>query len=251
MHAPRPRCRAQPLAPRLPQEIGNFEEVLRTARQHRRQILLSAAQQWSYWRHICSRETATLHTLNLLNFDIRRKVFVAEGWVPTEALASVRSALRTAALKAGGETESILNILVASQTPPTCLPSSKFTDGFQALVNTYGVPRYREINPGAFAIVLFPFLFAIMFGDLGHGFVLLLVAAYFIRNEAALGKQELDDIIGMMYGGRYARCTSPPPPVRPGGTRPPATAAATPMRARRHARAGGLHLHSRRICQRS
>ena len=148
--------------------------------------------------------------------------------MPTEALASVRSALRTAALKAGGETESILNILVASETPPTCLPSSKFTDGFQALVNTYGVPRYREINPGAFAIVLFPFLFAIMFGDLGHGFVLLLVAAYFIRNEAALGKQELDDIIGMMYGGRYARCTSPPPPFRPGGTRPPATADATP-----------------------
>ena len=29
-------------------------------------------------------------------------------------------------------------------------------------------------------------------------------------------KQELDDIIGMMYGGRYARCTSPPPPFRPG-----------------------------------
>ena len=29
---------------------------------------------WSYWRYICSRERATLHTLNLLNFDIRRKV---------------------------------------------------------------------------------------------------------------------------------------------------------------------------------
>ena len=70
-------------------------------------------------------------------------------------------------------------------------------------MNTYGVPRYREVNPGAFAIVLFPFLFAIMFGDVGHGLLLLFLALYFIRNEAKLGSQKLDDILSMAYGGRY------------------------------------------------
>ena len=34
---------------------------------------------------------------------------------------------------------------------------------------------YQEINPAVFAIVTFPFLFGVMFGDIGHGFLLLLV----------------------------------------------------------------------------
>jgi V-type H+-transporting ATPase subunit a len=46
---------------------------------------------------------------------------------------------------------------------------------FQEIVNTYGVPMYKEANPAVFAIVTFPFLFGVMFGDVGHGFLLLLV----------------------------------------------------------------------------
>ena len=70
-------------------------------------------------------------------------------------------------------------------------------------MDTYGIPRYREVNPGAFAIILFPFLFAIMFGDVGHGALLLLLALYFIANEEKMLKMKLDDIIGMAFGGRY------------------------------------------------
>ena len=33
----------------------------------------------------------------------------------------------------------------------------------------YNVPTYGEINPAAFSIVTFPFLFAMMYGDYGHG----------------------------------------------------------------------------------
>ena len=31
---------------------------------------------------------------------------------------------------------------------------------------------YKEINPAVFACVSFPFLFGVMFGDMGHGFLL-------------------------------------------------------------------------------
>lgn len=40
------------------------------------------------------------------------------------------------------------------------------------------MPTYKEVNPGVFAIVTFPFLFGIMFGDIGHGFVLFLAGSF-------------------------------------------------------------------------
>ena len=39
---------------------------------------------------------------------------------------------------------------------------------------------YREINPGVFTIGTFPFLFAVMFGDAGHGLILVIAAAVMI-----------------------------------------------------------------------
>jgi V-type H+-transporting ATPase subunit a len=33
---------------------------------------------------------------------------------------------------------------------------------------------FQEVNPAVFAIVTFPFLFGVMFGDIGHGSLLLL-----------------------------------------------------------------------------
>lgn len=37
------------------------------------------------------------------------------------------------------------------------------------------MPSYKEVNPGIFTTVTFPFLFGVMFGDIGHGFGLFLM----------------------------------------------------------------------------
>jgi V-type H+-transporting ATPase subunit a len=43
------------------------------------------------------------------------------------------------------------------------------TSVFQGIVNTYGVPRYREANPALFYIATFPFLFGVMYGGAPSG----------------------------------------------------------------------------------
>jgi V-type H+-transporting ATPase subunit a len=50
------------------------------------------------------------------------------------------------------------------------------------------VPTYKEINPAVFACVTFPFLFGVMFGDIGHGFVLFLVGALLCLFDGPLRK---------------------------------------------------------------
>lgn len=55
-------------------------------------------------------------------------------------------------------------------TPPSYFKTNEFTEPFQEIINTYGVPCYKEVNPALFAIVTFPFLFGVMFGDMAHGF---------------------------------------------------------------------------------
>ena len=62
--------------------------------------------------------------------------------------------------------------------PPTNINSNEFLSSFQMIVDTYGTPCYKEVNPAIFTIITFPFLFGVMFGDIAHGFLLLLFGIY-------------------------------------------------------------------------
>ena len=74
--------------------------------------------------------------------------------------------------------------------PPTFIRTNEFTFIFQEIVNTYGIPRYQEINPSLFCIVTFPFLFGVMFGDIGHGFLLFSFATYLILEKDEIIKSK-------------------------------------------------------------
>lgn len=61
-------------------------------------------------------------------------------------------------------------------------------------MDSYGIATYQEINPGLFAIITFPFLFAVMFGDIGHGLIILFAALYMIMNERKWAKGGLGEV---------------------------------------------------------
>ena len=58
-------------------------------------------------------------------------------------------------------------------SPPTYFATNDFSRVFQIMVDTYGVAKYREANPAFLTSITFPFFFGVMFGDIGHGSLLL------------------------------------------------------------------------------
>ena len=83
--------------------------------------------------------------------------------------------------------------------PPTLILTNEFTGAFQEVVNTYGIPRYQEINPGYFTIITFPFLFGVMYGDIGHGVILLIFALYLCIFNKRLSKSSLKPLLFARY----------------------------------------------------
>lgn len=59
---------------------------------------------------------------------------------------------------------------------------------------------YKEINPAVFAIVTFPFLFGVMFGDVGHGFLLFFVGAILcLIHPKFRNNLDMEGIMSMRY----------------------------------------------------
>ncbi len=77
----------------------------------------------------------------------------------------------------------IIDIEEANIAKPTYFPTNDFMWPFQQITDTYGVPRYREINPTYFNVVTFPFLFGVMFGDIAHGFSIFLIGLFFVTKS--------------------------------------------------------------------
>lgn len=74
--------------------------------------------------------------------------------------------------------------------PPTSFVTNEFTGVFQKIVDTYGIPRYREFNPALFTCITFPFLYGVMFGDIFHGGLLLLFGIYLVFNNNFIKNRE-------------------------------------------------------------
>jgi V/A-type H+-transporting ATPase subunit I len=58
--------------------------------------------------------------------------------------------------------------------PPTKITHGRFVKPFEEITKLYGLPNYSEVDPTPLLAITFPIIFGLMFGDFGHGLVLLL-----------------------------------------------------------------------------
>ncbi|CAH4038220.1 unnamed protein product [Pieris brassicae] len=184
--------------------IKDLEMVLEQTEQHRKLVLANIARDLSTWMVAVRKEKAIYHTLNMFSMDIIKKCLIAECWVPKQDLPLLQKALDDGVKVSGSPIPSILNPVGSHETPPTFNRTNKFTRGFQNLIDSYGIASYREVNPALYTIITFPFLFAVMFGDMGHGLIMTIFAAIIIIFEKSLSKKKSDnEIWNIFFGGRY------------------------------------------------
>uniref|UniRef100_A0A0E0CY52 V-type proton ATPase subunit a n=1 Tax=Oryza meridionalis TaxID=40149 RepID=A0A0E0CY52_9ORYZ len=184
-------------------KISELKATIDMGLAHRDNILKNIASEFENWNRLANKEKIIYHTLNMLSVDVTKKCLVGEGWSPVFATTQIQDALQRATLDSKSQVGSIFQVLNTTESPPTYFQTNKFTSAFQEIVDAYGIAKYQEANPGVFTIVTFPFLFAVMFGDWGHGICILVATLYLIIREKKFASQKLGDIMEMMFGGRY------------------------------------------------
>jgi V/A-type H+-transporting ATPase subunit I len=158
------------------------------------------------WRVRTSRMLADA----MARFGKLRYSYLIVGWVPTSNLDALTQRLRQIS-------EDILIEPAPSRRGqmdrdvPVALANPGILRAFQQLVTTYGRPRYAEIDPTFLLTLTFPLLFGAMFGDVGHGLVLVLVGGLLasrkvrtLRSLASLGTVvAVCGLVAIVFGFLY------------------------------------------------
>ena len=132
---------------------------------------------YSLYRTFCKRERYIY--MNLNRCTELNSFYIGDVWIPEIAENNLRNQIQDLV----NENDDILLPVFkdsdnSKSKVRTYFQTDDFVYPFQAIVDTYGVPRYKEVNPGLFTIITFPFLFGVMFGDIGHGLLLFMTFVY-------------------------------------------------------------------------
>ena len=185
-------------------ELTDAREVLLKNRELRLALCSRLAQRFGEWQSIVLKEKAVYHALNLFKADVAG-MLRGEGWIIASAENEARALVQRAhaAMDLAGASM-LAQVQEPWPTPPTHFETNAFTYAYQEFVNTYGVPRYKEINPALFTAVTFPFLFGMMYGDVGHGTCIFLAGLYLVFSyQSFAAKGSKDEMLEGLYSARF------------------------------------------------
>ncbi|MCF7915028.1 MAG: ATPase V [Spirochaetaceae bacterium] len=152
------------------------------------------------------------------------RTYLFSGWLPTEKKEEVTKTLMEATEgrcylewhtpHKGGDPEVPQQVPVQMKNPEALRP-------FQSLVENYGIPTYGSIDPTPMVAVFYLAMFALMFGDVGHGVVVLLIGLIGDRRSRKKGKKTMiyplisycgaaAIVSGALFGSYFGTALLPP-----------------------------------------
>lgn len=218
------------------QSIEDHRTLLRLSKQRITSILNQTGAQLEAYYRLILKERGVMEVLNKLRPSLTdTKILTGIAWIPEQTFSDVTQIIEACNERYKGMLPSLikdLNALSKSRKngtsvlintddlrpatidalhhspkehlrqPPTYFKTGKFTRVFQNIIESYGIPSYKEINPAFFYLYQFPFTFAVMYGDIGHGIILTVVSALMVGFERKLGKVK-NDMVSLIFAGRY------------------------------------------------
>ena len=76
--------------------LDDLQTILYNTGLNRRTVLVKIGEHLRSWQDVVRKEKLIFETLNLFNYDVRKRTLIAEGWVPTRDIPRIQLALRTA-----------------------------------------------------------------------------------------------------------------------------------------------------------
>lgn len=148
------------------------------------------------------------------NFAHTTSACLIDGWVPAESVAeATRRVLETTSQRAVIETITPEEAGAPPEDVPILLRNSEFVKPFELLVTTYGLPRYRDVEPSLLVAASFLLMYGLMFGDVGHGALLAIVGFIMWRTMKDEAMRDLGAIVtyagtssvicGFLYGSFF------------------------------------------------
>ena len=105
-----------------------------------------------------------------LRIATTKNTFLIKGWVPVENKEKLQSSLEAITK---GRVMVEFEKPTTKEKPPIAFNHPKIVEPFEAFMNLYTLPSYKEIDPTFFMFLTFPIFFGFMLGDVGYGLVIL------------------------------------------------------------------------------
>ena len=106
-------------------------------------------------------------------FGKSEHVRVIEGWAPKEEVERIIEGIKE---ETGGF--SVIEVIEPKREDvrvPSLLNNPRILKPFESVIKMYGHPLYKDIDPTLITAIMFPILFGLMFPDMGHGLIILLL----------------------------------------------------------------------------
>ena len=145
------------------------------------------------------------------NFPRTERTVILRGWLPVDRTAALEQSIQEVT-----RGRCVIETTPAESLPdeqiPVLLKHPRALRPFEMLLKAYGLPRYHELEPTLFVGLTYLLMFGAMFGDVGHGAILVLIGLAALGAGRTMKARDAGLLVlfaglsSMVFGAVYGSC---------------------------------------------